>query len=123
MIRPVLTAAALTLVLTASTAAKRDPLEGRIAGKPVRCIDAQLNRPEIVDEHTILYRSTGRRVYRTGPVGACPSLRPLTTLVVDVYGGQLCRNDRFRVITPGLRIPSAYCRFTEFTPYYKPPSR
>lgn len=111
-----LTLLALALPLLA---AKSDPLAGRIAGAPQRCITlSPTNGPSIVDRHTILYtEGAGRRVWRTGPVGACPSLEPLTTLIVDVYGGQLCRNDRFRVLTPGTLIPSAYCRFTEFTPY------
>ena len=113
MIRPLLIAA-LALPLLA---AKSDPLAGRVAGAPVNCISLPTSQgPAIVDSHTILY-TQGARVWKTGPVGACPSLAPLTTLVVDVYGGQLCKNDRFRVITPGLTIPSAYCRCTEFTPY------
>lgn len=115
MIRPLLVAA-LALPLLA---AKSDPLAGRVAGPPANCITlSSTNGPSIIDEHTILYtQGAGGRVWKTGPVGACPSLEPLTTLVVEVYGSQLCRNDRFRVITPGLAIPSAYCRFTEFTPY------
>lgn len=115
MIRP-LAALALALPLLA---AGSDPLAGRVAGAPQRCISlSATNGPSIVDARTILYtEGAGRRVWKTGPVGNCPSLEPLTTLIVDVYGGQLCRNDRFRVLTPGTSIPSAYCRFTEFTPY------
>lgn len=112
----------LLIALAASTGAKRDPLAGRVAGKPAECISLNTNTsPDIVDQHTILYRETNRRVWRTGPVGACPSLRPLNTLIIDVYGGQLCRNDRFRVLTPNTSIPSGYCRFDRFTPYDKPP--
>ena len=108
--------AALALPLLA---AKSDPLAGRVAGPPQNCITlSQTNGPSIIDAQTILYtEGAGRRVWKTGPVGACPSLEPLNTLIVEVYGGQLCRNDRFRVLTPGTTIPSAYCRFTEFTPY------
>jgi hypothetical protein len=116
-------ALALAALLPLAAAADRDPLEGRIAGKPVNCIDAQTYQPSIVDSRTILYRSTNRRIYRTGPVGNCPSLEPLSTLVVDLYGSQLCRNDRFRVVSPGISIPSAYCRFSDFTPYDLPPKR
>ncbi len=115
MIRPLmLVALALPLM-----AAKSDPLAGRAQGQPANCINlSQSNGPSIIDDHTILYtEGAGRRVWKTGPVGACPSLAPLNTLIVEVYGGQLCRNDRFRVLTPGTSIPSAYCRFTQFTPY------
>ena len=85
-------------------------LAGRVPGQAEKCISlSAVQGPQIVDEHTILYRQSGKRVWRTGPVGACPSLRPLETLVVEVWGGQLCRNDRFRVVTPGMSIPSGSC--------------
>lgn len=114
----------LLLALMGSTGAERDPLAGRVAGKPQNCIS--LNRavsPEIVDRNTILYHETNRRIWRTGPVDACPSLRPLDILIVDVYGAQLCRNDRFRTVQPGQSIPSGYCRFDRFTPYDLPRGR
>ena len=110
--------AALALALGAS---RDDPLAGRVAGAPVGCIDiARVQGPTIIDATTILYRQSGKRTWRTGPVGSCPQLRPFATMIVDVYGGQLCRNDRFRLVEPGLSIPSAYCRFSDFTPYDKP---
>ena len=110
--------AALALTLAAG---KSDPLAGRVAGTPQECIPLpRFDGPQIVDARTILYRHTGRTIYRTGPVDGCPALRPLTTLVVEVYGGQLCHNDRFRVLEPGTTIPSASCRFDRFTPYEKP---
>jgi len=100
---------------------ERDFLAGRLPGKPVRCIDPQSNQgPTIVDGHTILYNVTGRRIYRTGPVGTCPSLRPFTTLIVEIRSGQLCANDLFQVLQPGTSIASGYCRFKEFVPYEKP---
>ena len=116
---PVLAAVALLTVATL-VAGKSDPLAGRVAGKPVRCIDIQRNGgPEIVDSQTILYRQSGKRIWKTGPVGECPSLRPLDTVIVEVYGGQLCRNDRFRTVSVGMSIPSGYCRFRDFTPFDK----
>jgi len=100
---------------------ERDFLAGRVPGKPVRCIDPRSNQgPTVIDDKTILYNVTGRRVYRTGPVGACPSLRPLTTLIVEIRSGQLCQNDMFRVLQPGTTIASAYCRFQPFVPYDRP---
>jgi hypothetical protein len=111
----------LTIAAAGLLAADRDPLAGRIAGPPQSCISlgAAVDGPTIVDGHTILYRS-GSRIYRTGPQGTCPALRPFTTLIVEVYGGQLCRNDRFRVKEPSSIIPSGTCLFTDFTPYSKP---
>ncbi len=114
------TSAALLLPLAAAAS---DPLAGRVAGAPEPCIDVSGNiGPEIVDAYTILYRRTERVVYRT-TIEGCPALRPLTTLVVDLYGSRLCRNDRFRVLEPNAIIPSAYCRFGAFVPYTKVKAR
>jgi hypothetical protein len=113
------TLAALALALMAG---RSDPLAGRVAGEPRRCINLSLlsNGPVIEDANTIVYRQSGRRWWVTHPVDSCPSLRPMTTLILDVYGSQLCANDRFRTILPGTTIPSAYCRLGPFTPYDKP---
>ena len=118
--RRAVAAAALGLALVLG-AGRDDPLAGRVAGAPVRCVDiGRVQGPTIVDSDTILYRQSCKRTWRTGPVGSCPQLRPFATMIVDVYGGQLCRNDRFRLVEPGLSIPSAACRFRDFTPYDKP---
>ena len=120
MIRAVAAVALLPLAAAAS-----DPLAGRVAGKPQRCIAVSLtNGPNVIDRRTIQYDggTRGGTIYRT-TIESCPSLRPLTTLIVDIYGSQVCRNDRFRVLEPGLSIPSAYCRFGDFVPYTKVKAR
>lgn len=114
-------AASLALLPLALLAAKDDPLAGRIAGPPADCIDLSfVQGPQIVDRSYILYRETGRRIWRTEPVGGCSRLEPMSTLVVEVYGNRLCRNDRFRVLRPGESIPGPSCRFGPFVPYTKP---
>ena len=111
-------AAALALATMPAAASERDPLAGYVAGAPVDCVDlSRIDGPTIIDSTTILYRQSGRRMWRTGPDGSCPSLRPLTTLVVEPLGGRLCRGDRFRTIAVPSPIPSGYCRFTAFVPY------
>ena len=116
--RRLATLAALALTLAAG---RSDPLAGWVAGPSVECIDLQrINGPDIVDADTILYRESGKRIWVSGPVGKCPSLRPLDTLIVEVRGSQLCRNDMFRTVTPGLSIPSGVCRFRRFVPYDRP---
>ncbi len=113
----------ITLVALATTlmAGRSDPLDGRVAGAPVDCIDlSRINGPDIVDASTILYRQSEKRIWVTGPVGECPSLRPMDTLIVEVQGSRLCRNDLFRTVTPGLSIPSGVCRFRRFVPYDRP---
>lgn len=105
------------LLAAALTAARGDPLAGRTAGPPSNCLDLDLvGGPDIVDAHTILYRQSARRVWRTEPIGACPGMRYGDTLIVELYGRQMCRNDRFRAVHPG-SLPGAVCRFGPFVPY------
>lgn len=116
--RRALALAALGLPLLA---AKSDPLAGRIAGPPQRCVDLRTNEgPVIADDGLILYRPSAKRTWRATVIGPCPGLRPLNTLIIEVYGGQVCRNDRFRVLRSPSTIPSPYCRFGNFIPYDKP---
>lgn len=122
MIRPI-AALALPLAVSLSVpvpAAKSDPLAGRVAGAPQRCIGLLGNRgPVIAEEGLILYQPAAKRTWRATVIGPCPGIRPFNTLIVDVYGSQVCRNDRFRTLQPGSTIPSPYCRFGNFIPYEK----
>lgn len=118
--------AALGLLGAAAPAAPRkdalaEALAGRVAGKPVDCVEhSRLDGPQIIDEKTLIYRESGRRIWRNDLIAACPGLRPMDTLVVDVFGSQLCRNDHFRSVSPGMTIPGAICLLGKFTPYDKP---
>jgi len=95
-------------------------LGDRVPGTPRDCIStSDSDSPQIIDDHTILYKPVGRTVWRNDLGASCPGLRPYTTLIVEVHGSQLCRNDRFRVLEPGTSIPSAFCVFGKFTPYEK----
>ncbi|MBN8806779.1 MAG: hypothetical protein J0I47_00860 [Sphingomonas sp.] len=109
----------------APAASRQDPLDrelgGRIAGTPVDCVDnSRLMGPQVIDDRTILYRESGLRTWRNDLPESCPGLRPNTVLIVNVYGSQLCRNDRVRTIDPGSIIPGPTCRLGKFTPYDKP---
>lgn len=118
--------AALGLFGAAAPAAPRQDtaesvLAGRIAGKPVDCVDkSRLEGPQIIDAKTLIYHESGNRLWRNDLIGVCPGLQPMDTLIVDIYGTSLCRNDHFRAVTPGLTIPGPYCRLGNFTPYDKP---
>jgi hypothetical protein len=111
------------LQATREAEAQRDlgeALKGRVAGKPQNCLasPSNISGPQIIDARTILYRD-GRRVWRNDLEGDCPSLDRYDILVVELHGSQICRNDMFRPVDPGSRIPGAYCRFGQFTPYVK----
>ena len=97
-----------------------EALKDRVAGEPVDCISLSgVDGPQIIDKDTLLYRETGRTVWRNELPATCPGLSNGDTLIVEVHGSQLCRNDHFRALTPGASIPSGVCRFGKFTPYRK----
>ena len=94
-----------------------EALAERSAGAARRCISASLpGGPQIIGD-TLLYRE-GRRLWVSRAVGGCPSLRGDPIPIIEVFGGLLCENDRFRTVQRGsIGIPGPYCRFGPFTPY------
>jgi hypothetical protein len=117
--------ALLTLPLLMVSAAKDDPLAGRVAGKPVECISnlETQSQVRIIDSATIAYSRTARRTWITHPRGNCPGLQPFRTLIVERRGSQLCKGDRFRTVRAPATVPSGVCFFGSFTPYDKVETR
>ena len=96
-----------------------EALEGRVAGKPQDCVSTMgLGGPQVIDANTLLYREGGR-VWRNDLPSSCPSLDRFSIIVAELHGSQICRNDMFRPVDPGSRIPGPHCRFGQFTPYVK----
>lgn len=93
--------------------------KGRVAGKPQQCIDnVGVDGPQIIGNDRLIYRQGGRRIWVTQLRSECPGLRPQDSIIIaEVFGGQTCRNDRFRVVQRGNTIPGAYCFFGDFVPY------
>lgn len=119
-----LVALALPLTAARSEPADPDPFAGRVAGKPARCVALrQSDGPTIAADGVVILRRGAGRIWRANLIGPCPNLRPFNTVITEVYGGQLCRNDKFRVLEPNLSIPGPYCRFGSFTPYDLPKER
>lgn len=97
-----------------------DAIGDRMAGPVENCIDPGMqNGPQVVYPDTVIYRESASRLW-VSKVEGCPSLRAQSTLIVDIYGTNLCRNDRFRTIEPGQSIPSGYCRFGPFQRFDRP---
>lgn len=91
---------------------------GRTAGEPSRCINPQqTGGPQIVAPDRLVYRDAGT-VWVTRAEG-CPFLDDNAIVVAEIFGGQLCRNDRFRTIqrSSSAAIPGPFCRYGDFTPY------
>ena len=100
-------------------AAKSDPLAGRVAGPPARCVDTNsaMSGPSIQDDGTIVINAGGQRMWHAKVRGQCSGLQPFSTLIIERWGSQICRNDRFRVLQQGMSIPSQWCLFDGFVPY------
>lgn len=95
-------------------------LTGRVAGRPQSCISSFSSQSlRIVDSATLAYDS-GRTIWVNRLGAPCPGLRPLDTLIVEVHGGQYCRGDLVRGMTPGTSIPGAMCPLGDFVPYRLP---
>lgn len=89
-------------------------------GKPQSCIDPFRfsNSTRVGD--TILYKSSGREIYRNDTSGGCGGLRRGDTIVTRSFSGQLCRGDIIRTVDLPSRIPTGSCVFGDFVPYRKP---
>lgn len=92
-------------------------LAGHAPGKTSQCIDPKFaDGPQVIGHDTLLYRQGGT-IWKANVIGPCPALDDDVTVIVDMWGSQLCRNDKFRVLEPGATIPSAYCRLGAFQQY------
>jgi hypothetical protein len=125
VVRAVIAAGVISIASIALAATHHDDvaktLGGRTPGTPQTCIDnGSAGSPQIIDDRTLLYTESGRRIWRNDLPEACPGLRDDSHLIVEVYGSQLCQNDRFRAVDFGSHIPGPYCRFGKFVPYDKP---
>lgn len=94
-----------------------EALAGHVPGKTSQCIDPKFaSGPQVIGHDTLLYRQGGT-IWKANVIGPCPALDDDVTVITDIYGGQLCRNDKFRVLEPNATIPSAYCRLGSFQQY------
>ena len=92
---------------------------GRVAGETRTCVPP-IGRSglTVVDSRTLSYDG-GRVLWINRLPADCPGLRPLTTLIVETFGTDYCRGDRFRANEPGSIIPGPSCVLSDFTAYRK----
>lgn len=97
-------------------------LDGKIAGKPVNCLsDYNTNNIIRVSDSILLYRVSGRLVYRNNLRSSCPGLaRDDDIIVSEQFGGQKCRGDIIRLVDRTSGITGGVCSLGEFVPYRAP---
>lgn len=127
--RALLTAVSLALLALPGAAMagdKADPkgeaelakmLDGRIAGKPVKCIsNYQVQNSTVIDKTAIVYR-VGSKLYVNRPRSGATSLDDDDILVTKLYGSQLCNIDKVDLVDRGSRSWSGFVILDEFVPY------
>lgn len=96
-------------------------LKGRVAGKPVSCIQLnQVDNTTIIDKTAIVYRDGGT-LYVNRPNNA-DSLDSDDLLVTKTFSSSLCRLDMVQLHQRSM--PSMWTGFVslqDFVPYRKPP--
>ena len=109
------------------SAAKQSPQDklakltaGRVAGKPVDCINLGItnNESQKIPGIGMAYRQ-GTTWYVSRFKDGCPDLREDTVVVTKLHSSQLCRGDiaDLRMIPPNMPVGS--CVFDSFVPYRK----
>lgn len=100
-------------------------LDGKVAGAPVNCI-SDFNADDMirVSDNILLYRVSGRLVYKNTLRSSCPGLARDTDIVVtEQFGGQKCRGDLVRLVDRTSGIPGPVCSLGEFVPYRADPAQ
>lgn len=100
-------------------------LGGKEAGEPVSCLPAGANSLQTirVSDNILLYRQSGRVVYRNDLRGGCPGLsRDDDVMVFRTFGGQTCRGDIFTLVDRTSGIRGGSCVLGDFIPYRTPRS-
>jgi hypothetical protein len=94
-------------------------LKGLVPGKPQDCVSmSRIDGSTIIDGTAIVYRSLGV-TYVNRPSGA-EMLREDDIPVQYVWGSQLCRLDRLKLLDRSTRMERGFASLGEFVPYTKP---
>lgn len=105
---------------TRATAELAKALEGRVAGKPVDCLNLRdIRSTQIIDRTAIIYETRGGTIYVNKPEGGANSLDKWDVLVTDTHSTQLCDVDIVRLFDTGSRIETGFVNLGEFVPYRK----
>ena len=95
-------------------------LDGRMAGKPVDCIDLHsVDSTEVVDGTAIVYRDGGR-VYVNRPEIGRETLDSGDILLTRTWSPRLCRVDTIHLLDRTSRFERGFVGLGPFVPYTRP---
>lgn len=101
-------------------AALAKDLQGLVPGKPERCLMlSRIDGSYMIDGTAIVYRTLGGKLYVNRPLGAA-SLREDDIPVQYVYGSELCRLDRIKLLDRTTQMERGFVGLGEFVPYTRP---
>ena len=96
-------------------------LEGKVAGEPVNCVTRYPGASlTAISESVLLYRVSGRLIYRNDLIGGCTGLGRGDTLIIKPTGSQYCRGDIARSADLAIGSITGGCALGSFTPYRTP---
>ncbi|MEO6151530.1 MAG: hypothetical protein ABIT09_00350 [Croceibacterium sp.] len=118
--------AAASLIATGGAAVARSPngettlarmLEGRVAGKPMRCITAfRSNDIEVIDRVGVIYRD-GKTIW-VARADDPDSVRDYNVMIFERFSGsQLCREDISRTVDRDSGFLTSVVFVGDFVPY------
>ena len=98
-------------------------LEGRVAGKPVDCIQQYNIQNSTVYDGTAIAYQVGSTLYVNRPTSGASSLRSDPVLVTDTHSSQLCSIDIVRLLDRTSHFQTGFVGLGKFVPYTKPKAR
>ena len=104
---------------TAASSAKKQPAPVRAVGEPVRCVNlSQIRSTKVIDNSTIDFHMTGKKIYRNSLPQSCPGLKSEDRFSYRTSISQLCSVDFVRVLHDqgGQLIEGAGCGLGKFQP-------
>ena len=94
-------------------------LQGRVAGKPVSCIQqGAIQSAEVIGGTAIVYRD-GNRLFVNRPTSGAESLDADDILLTDTHSSELCSIDVVRLIDRTSRFERGFVGLGEFVPYVR----
>lgn len=95
-------------------------LEGRVAGKPVDCLNLHdIRSSRIIDRTAIVYDTGGGTLYVNRPRSGKESLRRDNVMVTDTHSSRLCSIDIVRLYDTASRMEVGFVGLGDFVPYRK----
>ncbi len=92
-------------------------LEGRVAGKPINCLNLTQTRDSRIIEGKAIVYGSGKTIWVNVPRSGAESLRDDDIMVTRPFGAQLCSVDSVRFVDRAGGFPRGFAVLGDFVPY------